>query len=170
MNIQLTDTWKEGLARLIRRRPFKGLLAWGVRLIVPRQRVGVALVTFNENEEVLLLRHVFHTASSWGLPGGWLNRNESPQDGLVRELGEETGRELIIGPPIQAAHEGPPSHIVMAYLGWLQPGPMRLNSEIIEARWFDLDRLPQPLWSFTESAISAGLSLKRLLADEPVAQ
>lgn len=169
MNVQLTDTWKEGLARFIRRRPFNGLLAWGVRLTVPRQRVGVGLVTFNENEEILLLRHVFRTAYPWGLPGGWLGRNESPEEGLARELREETGRELIVGPPIQTTHERSPSHIVMAYLGWLQPGPMRLNSEIIEARWFDLGRLPQPLSSFSESAIAAGLSLNRLLADEPVA-
>jgi hypothetical protein len=62
----------------------------------------------------------------------------------------------------------------MAYLGWLQPGPVRLNAEIIEARWFALDQLPRPLWSFAESAIVAGLSLKRLTAEagattEPVA-
>ena len=174
MNVQLTDTWKEGLAQLIRRRPLSGLLAWGVRLTVPRQRVGVALVTFNENEEILLLRHVFHTSHPWGLPGGWLGRNESPESGLARELREETGRELIVGPPIQTAHERSPSHIVMAYLGWLQPGPVRLNAEIIEARWFALDQLPRPLWSFAESAIVAGLSLKRLTAEagattEPVA-
>lgn len=165
MNVQLTDTWKEGLARLIRRRPLNGLMAWGVRLTVPRQRVGVALVTFNENEEILLLRHVFHTANPWGLPGGWLGRNEGPEDGLARELREELGRELVVGPPIHTAYESAPSHIVMAYLGWLQPGTMRLNAEIIEARWFDLDRLPQPLWPFTKSAIAAGLSLKRLAAE-----
>lgn len=169
MNIQLTDTWKEGAARLIRRRPFEGLVAWGVRLTVPRQRVGIALVTFNENEEILLLRHVFHTTHPWGLPGGWLGRNEPPADGLVRELREETGRELVVGPPVQVAYMDAPSHIVMAYLGWLRPGPMRLNAEIIEARWFGLDRLPRPLWPFTESAIVAGLSLKRLTAESGVA-
>ena len=41
-------------------------------------------------------------------------------------------------------------------------------------RWFGLDQLPRPLWSFAESAIVAGLSLKRLTAEagattEPVA-
>lgn len=162
MNVQLTDTWKEGLARLVRRRPLNGLVAWGVRLTIPRQRVGVALVTFNENEEILLLRHVFHTANPWGLPGGWLGPNESPAQGLIRELREETGRALFVGPPVHATHESPPSHIVLAYLGWLQPGPMRLNAEIIEARWFPVDRLPQPLWPFTNEAIAAGLSLRRL--------
>lgn len=99
MNVQLTDAWKEGIARLVRRYPLNGMLAWGVRFVVPRQRVGVALITFNIDGEILLLRHVFHTAIPWGLPGGWLGRNEAPEDGLIRELREEIGLDLSLGPP-----------------------------------------------------------------------
>lgn len=165
-SMQLTDTWKEGIARLVRHSPFDRLMAWGVRLTVPRQRVGVALVTFNANEEVLLLRHVFHTANPWGLPGGWLARNEAPGDGLTRELREELGLGVVLDGPIHVSHEKAPAHIILAYLGRLQPGPMRLNAEIIEARWFGLDRLPRPLWPFTERAIAAGLT--RSLAATPV--
>lgn len=161
-SMQLSDTWKEGIARLVRRSPFDRLMAWGVRLTVPRQRVGVALVTFNANEEVLLLRHVFHTANPWGLPGGWLARNEAPVDGLTREMREELGLGVVLEGPIHVSHERPPAHIILAYLGRLQPGPMRLNAEIIEARWFGLDRLPRPLWPFTERAITAGLSHSRV--------
>lgn len=138
-------------------------MAWGVGLVVPRQRLGVALVTFNANEEILLLRHVFHVTNPWGLPGGWLGRNEAPADGLARELREELGLGVSVGPPVHTAQEGPPSHIVMAYLGWLRPGQIRLNAEIIEARWFSVDNLPQPLWPFTEKAISAGLAHSRLM-------
>ncbi len=147
---------------MLRRPPLDRLVAWGVRLIVPRQRVGVALVTFNAEEEVLLLRHVFHATNPWGLPGGWLGRNESPANGVVRELREETGRGVVLGPPVYVDHEYPPPHIIMAYLGWLLPGEMTLSAEIIEARWFALDRLPQPLWPFTENAIAAGLQQFRL--------
>lgn len=160
-NVLLSDTWKEATARLMRRWPLNGLMALGVRLVVPRQRVGVALVTFNAHEEVLLLRHVFHTANPWGLPGGWLGRNEAPGDALARELREETGLALSLGPPIHTAYESSPPHIVMAYLGWLPSKPMAFNSEIIEARWFGLDQLPRPLWPFAEEAIFAGLDLAR---------
>ena len=90
----MTNAWKESVARLVRRQPFRRMLAWGVRIVVPRQRVGVSLVAFNTDEEVFLLRHVFHTAIPWGLPGGWLARDEAPARGVARELREETGRRL----------------------------------------------------------------------------
>jgi ADP-ribose pyrophosphatase YjhB (NUDIX family) len=166
----MAGSWKEGVARLARRWPFSGLMVLGVRLAVPRQRVGVALVAFNSKEEVLLLRHVFYAVTPWGLPGGWLGRNEAPVDGLARELREETGRAAVIGPPIHVAYETRPPHLILAYLGWLQPGSMRFNAEILEARWFAVDEarwfavdeMPRPLWPFTERAIAIGLETFRL--------
>lgn len=145
-------------------------MALGIRLVVPRQRIGVALVAFNPNEEVLLLRHVFHAGPAWGLPGGWLGRNEAPVNGLARELREETGRQALIGPPIHVAHETRPPHLVMAYLGWLQPGTMRFNAEIMEARWFATDDLPRPLWPFTEKVIAMGLDLQRMISQQTADQ
>ncbi len=161
VNVSLNNDYKEEIARLMRRPPLNRLIGLGVRLVVPRQRVGVALVTFNANEEILLLRHVFHTSNPWGLPGGWLARNEAPDDALRREMREELGLGVTLGPLLQIAHESYPPHLVVAYLGRLAPGPMRLNGEILEARWFGLDRLPRPLWPFAERAIVAGLALWR---------
>lgn len=143
------------MARLIRRQPFSGMMAWGVRAAVPRQRVGVALVAFNTDEEVFLLRHVFHTAIPWGLPGGWLARDEAPAHGVARELREETGLSAVIGPAVCVAHEPSPPHIALAYLGWIAPGPMALNAEVLEGRWFAADELPQPLAPFAQRAIAA---------------
>jgi ADP-ribose pyrophosphatase YjhB (NUDIX family) len=162
VNGQTAGSWKEGVARLARRQPFSGLMAWGVRLAIPRQRVGVALVAFNSKEEVLLLRHVFHAGTPWGLPGGWLGRNEAPVDGLARELREETGQAAVIGPPIHVAYETRPPHLILAYLGWIQPGAMRFNAEVVEAQWFAVDEMPRPLWPFTEKAIAMGLEMFRM--------
>jgi ADP-ribose pyrophosphatase YjhB (NUDIX family) len=159
---QLSEPWKEGIARLVRRWPFAGLMALGVRLVVPRQRMGVALVTFNAGGDVLLLRHVFHTGSAWGLPGGWLARHEAPDDGLRRELREELNLDAVLGPPLLISREGPPHHLVAVYLGWLRPGPIRFNAEILESRWFDVDNLPASLWPLSYRAIAAGQEAARL--------
>lgn len=161
VTMPVAKTWKEGVARLVNRHPFSDFLAWGVRTFVPRQRVGVALVAFNTDEEVLLLRHVFHTAAPWGLPGGWLARDESPVAGLTRELREETALEALVGPVVCVGHEARPPHIVLAFLGWVGPGTMTFSGEILDGRWFQLQDLPQPLWPFTERAITAALPLFR---------
>lgn len=157
----MVDTWKENVAHLVRRQPFRGMMAWGVRMAVPRQRVGVALVAFNTNEELFLLRHVFHTATPWGLPGGWLARDEAPTRGIARELREETGLTAVIGPVVCVAHESLPPHIALAYLGWITPGPLSLNAEVLEGRWFAADALPRPLSPFVQQAIAAARPLFR---------
>lgn len=164
----MTNAWKESVARLVRRQPFRRMLAWGVRIVVPRQRVGVSLVAFNTDEEVFLLRHVFHTAIPWGLPGGWLARDEAPAHGVARELREETGLAAVIGPAVCVAHEPLPPHIALAYLGWIVPGPMSFNAEILEGRWFAADALPRPLSTFVQRAIAAARPIFHQLP-QPVA-
>ncbi len=62
-----------------------------------------------------MLRHVFHPAWPWGLPGGWLKRNEAPEEGALRELKEETGLTAVIGPSILVSHGDHPVHTGIAY-------------------------------------------------------
>lgn len=165
MNIDLPPMWKERLARLAGKRPMRGLMYWGIKVMVPAQRIGVAIVAIDAEERVLLLRHVFHPDVSWGLPGGWLDRDEAPGAGALRELREETGLSAVLGPPASVTYESYPPHIGIAYLAWAQPGLLRLSNEVIEARWFLMPELPQPLLPFTRRAIDAALQLNRLLPE-----
>lgn len=123
------------------------------RLIVPRHRVGVLVVLFDERGEVLLLRHVFHTTSEWGLPGGWLERGETPQQGALRELREETGLEATLGPVVLLSGEPEPWHIPLVFVARAQPGRIRLSFEASEARWFPDRELPESLDPFLRQAI-----------------
>jgi ADP-ribose pyrophosphatase YjhB (NUDIX family) len=159
VKLELSAASKEAIAHLGRKWPFDWLIALAVRFGVARHRVGVALVAFDANGRVLLLRHVLHAAYPWGLPGGWLNRNEAPANGLARELREETGLEIVLGPTILVDYGKYPPHIVIIYLGWLRPGAIRLSHEINEARWFAPDDLPHPLSYFAKQAIRSGLTL-----------
>lgn len=116
------------------------------------------MVALDERNRVLLLRHVFHPEYPWGLPGGWLGRNEPPDQGVLRELREETGLTAVLGPTLLVRREDHPPHIGIAYLGYVQPGAFSLSGEIIEAAWFDPDDLP-PLYPFMDDAIQ--IALKR---------
>ena len=65
-----------------------------VRATQPKFTVSVAAIIINENNEVLLLDHIFRSALSWGIPGGFVNRGEQPEEALRREIREETGLEI----------------------------------------------------------------------------
>ncbi|NJN55383.1 MAG: NUDIX domain-containing protein [Anaerolineae bacterium] len=111
------------------------------------------LVVMNEQGQILMLKHVFHPQAPWGLPGGWLNRNEDPQDCALRELREETGLTAVLDRLLVLQRDPVPSHIGAIYLAFAQAKPLQLSGEIIEARWFDPETLPQPLTAMTEQAI-----------------
>lgn len=155
--------WKQFAAQLVKRPLFqKGMIA-GIHLIVPKKRISASLVVFDDQDRVLLLKHVFHPYIPWGLPGGWLSRNESPEACARRELREETGLTAVIGPPIKTKYEQDgPSHIEISYLGWVESGIMQLSNEILEARWVELDKLPK-LFPFAQEAIEKGYKLNQLL-------
>lgn len=138
-------------------------MALGIRLLVPKQRTGVALVVFNSKDQLLLLKHVFHPQTPWGLPGGWLHRNESPAECARRELWEETGIAAEVGPPIQITYQPSPGHIGIAFLGWADGEPEALSGEILDAKWVELDNLPGNLYHFTHQAIEQGYQLHCLL-------
>jgi 8-oxo-dGTP diphosphatase len=133
-------------------------MVWAILLLVPRHRMGVEVVLFNEQRQVLLLDHVFHPEISWGVPGGWLDRNEDPADGALRELREETGLTAVLGPIILIRRETHPSHLGMAYVAYGAQGSLQLSNEIIEAIWTNLDNLPK-LMPFTQEAIEKGAVL-----------
>lgn len=153
------------MARLVKRPFFRHLMGLGIRLVVPKQRTGVAAVIFNQNDELLLLKHVFRSTVPWGLPGGWLERKESPADCAKRELREETGLTVTIGPPIKTEYQPAPDQIVIAYLGWADGEPTALSGEILEAKWVALDNLPDELFHFAREAIEQGYRLHCLLRE-----
>jgi len=68
-----------------------------LRLIRATQKkftASVAVIITNRSGEVLLLDHLLRPGSGWGIPGGFINLNEQPEEAVRRELREETGLEL----------------------------------------------------------------------------
>ena len=129
-----------------------------IQLAVPRSRVGVAVAAINEASELFMVRHVFHPVFEWGLPGGWLKKNESPANGALRELREETGLTAVLGPAVSVHHDPESAYIGIVYVGQLNPGEVQLSHELLEARWFSHKALPQPISYHTGLAIEAAVA------------
>lgn len=158
-SLQIPDAWKQSVARIVRWRPVRTLMYGAIRMTVPRHRVGVGVVVVNEPGEVLLLKHVFHPHFPWGLPGGWLDRGETPQSGALRELREETGLSAQLGPLLHITRGPHTGEINVAFMATSVDGSLHLSSEILAARWFRPDALPARLLPFSRDAIRAALAV-----------
>lgn len=142
-------------------RPFQWYLLWfGHSKFI----IGVSGVILNNENQVLLLRHRFWEAGTWGLVGGNVNSGERLEDALARELREETGYR-IKHPILLRLKSGYKLRMEASYLARLNEGTPRLDPvEIIEARFFDLDALPEGLISSHKEIVE--LARQRLKAKD----
>ena len=122
--------------------PLQQAYLWstGARFIV-----GVSGLITDDEGRVLLLRHDYRRTGRWGLPGGWLKGNEGPAGGLRRELREETGLEIEVGPIVAAYRSRGLRRLNLVYRCRVRGGQLILGSEIGAAHYFGLHELPADL-------------------------
>ena len=61
-------------------------------------RLGAYTLPFDDAGRVLLVRWTGGAEPMWTAPGGGVFLDEDPADGLVREVREETGLDIEVGP------------------------------------------------------------------------
>jgi 8-oxo-dGTP diphosphatase len=132
------------LGAIWRRSP-KFLRRWAVTLGHPRFAVSAGAIITDDRERVLLLRHRFRPGSGWGMPGGFLEKGEQPEEGLRRELREEVGLEVAQLKLIGTRAFRKPRQIELVYTARAIGNIDQLSFEIKEAVWFALDQLPAAL-------------------------
>jgi ADP-ribose pyrophosphatase YjhB (NUDIX family) len=145
------------VAKLWRR--LDGIWHWyALWLINSKFIVGVSGIVLNERGEILLLRHRFWREGSWGLPGGYVKRRERLEDALAREVREETGYQIE---PVALVRlvSGYKLRLEASFLARLDGGELRIDPhEVLEARFFLPDRLPDGLLRSHQAVIALALS------------
>ena len=152
---------KRSIAFLMRRVPLLyPLLVRLIKLVSARFTIGVTGVVFNARGELLLLKHVFRDRYPWGLPGGWVRRRERPQDALRRELMEEVGLPVRVGPPVLVDLGDPPAHLETCFLCEVEGEMDHFSGEILDARWVAPDALPEGLYERDREMIRQAVALR----------
>ncbi|MGB9177964.1 MAG: NUDIX domain-containing protein [Pyrinomonadaceae bacterium] len=136
--------WEKLLVAVWRRAP-KSVRRLGVRLTQPRFTVTAGAVVQDERGRVLLLKHRFRAGSGWGIPGGFINHKEQPQEGLQRELREEIGLELESASIAFVRTLKRPNQIEIIFRCRTTDGAHPRSVEIKSAAWFELESLPAEL-------------------------
>ncbi|MEP3050748.1 MAG: NUDIX domain-containing protein [Erythrobacter sp.] len=103
---------------------------------------------------LLLLRHSYGP-EGWALPGGGIKPSEDPEATAIREVQEELGLTLpsitALG-TIEEVLSGAP-HTAHLFTAVCNEHPRPDRREILEARFFPMHSLPEPLNSKTRSRL-----------------
>jgi 8-oxo-dGTP diphosphatase len=135
---------KQLLGQFWRRTP-ASLRRWTVRFTNAHFTVTAGAVIFNEEGEVLLLKHFFRAGSGWGLPGGFLKQGEQRLEALRRELQEEVGLELEDVEIFWARSFKRPRQVEILFRGKAAGLPQPQSIEVERAAWFSSEALPSGL-------------------------
>ena len=105
-----------------------------------RFRVGV-FATVRDDEGRVLLGHR-RDGDFWGQPGGALETGEPPWLGVVREVEEETGLEVVVE-RLAGVYSWPAlDEIIFSFVCRVVGGALATIDETRAVRYFPLDHLP----------------------------
>jgi 8-oxo-dGTP diphosphatase len=116
-----------------------------MRLLEPRFAVTAGAVVLDEQGRVLLLNHVFRAGSGWGIPGGFIEKGEQPEDAVRRELKEEIGLTLAEAELAFVRTLKRPRQVEIIFRCRPQGEFAPRSVEIKSAQWFAPDALPHGL-------------------------
>jgi len=104
--------------------------------------VGVTGLGIDTDGKVLLARHRFG-APEWRFLGGFLAPRERVEDALTREIAEETGLRVEIGPVLEVVTGYKWQRVELVFAYRVIGGSQSLTEEVAELRGFDPVDLPE---------------------------
>ena len=140
------------------------------RLYPERPVVGVGAVIVEAGKVLLVKRRYEPLAGRWSIPGGTLELGETLEAGVAREMREETGLDIEVGPVIEVfdrimldAERRVRYHFVLVdYLCWPIGGDLRAGSDVDDAVLVDPESLDAyDLTPKAQAVIARALQLDR---------
>ena len=133
-----------------------------------RPIVGVGAVVVDEGKVLLIRRRFEPLKGQWSLPGGAVELGETLEESIAREMLEETGLEVEVGPVIEvfdrimkdAANRVEYHYVLVDYLCWPIAGELRAGSDVDAAVLVDPSELgPYQLTMKATAVIERALQL-----------
>jgi len=103
--------------------------------------IGVFGIIRDEQNRVLLCLR--NDGDFWNLPGGGLEKGESPWQGVIREVKEETGLDVKVLRLIGIYSKPEKDDIVFSFECKIVGGKITLNDEAKNIQWFSFPEIPK---------------------------
>lgn len=141
-----------------------------MRIFPAQPVVSVGAVIVDGDRVVLVKRGQPPLKGRWSLPGGAVELGESLQAALVREVKEETGLDVEVGPMVEVLDRVQRSgdgrveyhYVIVDYVCRPRAGTLACGSDADEACWVDAASLAQYRPTSTVTAvIGKALALAR---------
>ena len=102
---------------------------------------GAFSIILDDRNRVLLCRR--RDKDLWNLPGGRVERNESPWVAAIREAHEEINVDIVIEKLIGVYFKQEQEEIVFQFLARIEKGIPSESEESKEVSYFDMNALPE---------------------------
>ena len=106
--------------------------------------LGVRGLVIDGEGRVLLVEHTY--VPGWYMPGGGVEKDETAEESIVREMKEEAGIEVIGRPRLLSVHDNRRQfrgdHVLLYRIDAWRAGEPSQQGEILNIGWFPLDALP----------------------------
>ncbi|OGO41458.1 MAG: hypothetical protein A2Z04_06870, partial [Chloroflexi bacterium RBG_16_57_9] len=109
----------------------------------------IGAIVVREGKVLLAQRRDEPFKGYWDTPGGFLEPGEHPEQGVIREIKEETGLDIrptyLIGMYIDTYGEDGDYTLNIYYLAEIVGGELRPASDVTTLAWFSPEDLPTDL-------------------------
>jgi len=106
----------------------------------PIFRIGVFALIFDDQGRILLGRR--RDIDWWNLPGGGMEKGETVDEALYREVLEETGLEVEVERLVGVYSKPQKQEVVLTFRCRIIGGTLQPTEEIRESRYFPPNALP----------------------------
>ena len=126
---------------------------------------ATAAVVLDHDDQLLLVKRGMEPGKGkWCLPGGFVELDESPSEGVLRELHEETGLRGKVDELIEAVYEDSPFYGPLIIIGYgiiPQGGRLQAGDDAAEVHYFPLADLPPVAFDSHQAIIDKKVRKKR---------
>ncbi|PTS89479.1 MULTISPECIES: NUDIX domain-containing protein [unclassified Caulobacter] len=121
--------------------------------------LGVRGLVTDPDGRVLLIQHTY--VPGWYMPGGGVERGETAETALAREMQEEAGIRVLGRPRLLSFHSNevrhPGDHVLVYRIEAWEPCAASEQGEIHAVGWFAPDALPDDITPATRQRIVEAL-------------